>query len=169
MKDGLEKFALLAEIISAIAIVVSLVFVGYQIRQGNEETALNTSAIQATIRQSMLETDLGGLYIYMDHPYLVKRTGLTPDQLTEVKALIIAFVRMREYYWTQYNDGLLDEPTWLSYRQPLTNVVFQSEVGRGVWQDFRRAFNPGFIEDIEEWISTLDLPDLDNVLEPAPE
>ena len=169
MKEGLEKFALLAEIVSAIAIVVSLVFVGYQIRQGNEETALNTSAIQATIRQSMLETDLGGLYVYMDHPYLAKRTELTPDQLTEVKALIIAFVRMREYYWTQFNDGLLDEPTWLSYRQPLTNVVFQSEVGREVWEDFRRAFNPGFIEDIEEWISTLDLPDLDNVLEPAPE
>ena len=169
MKEGLEKFALLAEIVSAIAIVVSLVFVGYQIRQGNEETALNTSAIQATIRQSMLETDLGGLYVYMDHPYLAKRTELTPDQLTEVKALIIAFVRMREYYWTQFNDGLLDEPTWLSYRQPLTNVVFQSEVGREVWEDFRRAFNPGFIEDIEEWISTLDLRDLDNVLEPAPE
>lgn len=168
MKERLERFALLAEIISAVAIVVSLVFVGYQIRQGNEETALNTKAIQATIRQSMLETDLGGLYVYIDHPYLVKRTELTPDQLTEVKALMIAFIRMREYYWNQYKDGLLDEPTWISYRQPLTNVVFQSEIGRQVWQDFR-GFNPVFMAEIETWIGTLELRDLDNVLEPSPD
>ena len=47
MKEKLQEYALLAEVISAIAIVISLIFVGFQINQGNLETALNTKAIQS--------------------------------------------------------------------------------------------------------------------------
>jgi len=38
MKEKLQEYALIAEIISGIAIVISLVFVGIQIQQGTEET-----------------------------------------------------------------------------------------------------------------------------------
>jgi hypothetical protein len=53
-KERLQEYALIAEIIGAIAIVVSLVFVGRQIQQSADETALNTKAIQASIRQACI-------------------------------------------------------------------------------------------------------------------
>ena len=158
----LEKWALIAEIIGAIAIVVSLIFVGLQIRQGTEETALNTKAIQASIRQSILHEDLEGLYLYMDYPFLNKRSDIEPDEEVQIKAQIIAFIRMREVLWLQYKDGLLDEETWLSYRQPLTNVVFQSQIGRDVWSG--DSYSPAFREYIDAWITSLNLPDADTVL-----
>jgi len=158
----LERWALVAEIIGAIAIVVSLIFVGFQIRQSTEETALNTKAIQASIRQSILHEDLEGLYLYMDHPFLNKRIDIQADEEVQIKAQIIAFIRMREILWLQYQDGLLDEETWLSYRQPLTNVVFRSQIGRDVWSaDF---YSPAFREYIDAWIGGLNLPDLGTVL-----
>jgi hypothetical protein len=166
MKEKLQEYALLAEVISALAIVVSLVFVGFQIQQGNQETALNTKAIQSTVQQSMLETDLAGLYIYVDHPYLTNRKDIPPEKVVEIKAIIIAFLRMREYYWQQHQQGLLDEATWLSYREPLTQVVFQSEIGREVWA--MGGFNPAFRAEIDNWIGSLSLSDIDDVIDLKP-
>jgi hypothetical protein len=158
----LERWALIAEIAGAIAIVISLIFVGFQIQQGTEQTALNTKAIQASIRQSILHEDLEGLYLYMDHPFLNKRINIEPDEEVQIRAQIVAFVRMREILWLQYRDGLLDEETWLSYRQPLTNVVFQSQIGRDVWGG--EGYSPAFREYIDAWIGSLNLPDKDTVL-----
>jgi hypothetical protein len=50
----LEKWALIAEIVSAFAIVLSLIFVGIQISQSSDETALNTSAIQVGAYQELV-------------------------------------------------------------------------------------------------------------------
>jgi hypothetical protein len=54
MKEKLQEYALMAEIISAVAIVISLVFVGLQIQQTSEETALNTAAIKADSYQALV-------------------------------------------------------------------------------------------------------------------
>jgi hypothetical protein len=98
----------------------------------------------------------------MEHPFLNKRVDIAPDEEVQIKAQIIAFIRMREVLWLQYRDGLLDEETWVSYRQPLTNVVFQSQIGRDVWRgDF---YSPAFREYIDAWIGSLNLPDSDTVL-----
>ena len=57
MKEKLQEYALLAEIFSAIAVVLSLIFVGLQIRQGAEETAANTAAIRSSVQLAMMEAD----------------------------------------------------------------------------------------------------------------
>ena len=111
----------------------------------------------------MLEADIASLYVYFNHPYLMNRVDIPPEQKLSVRAAIIAFIRMRESYWLQYKDGLLDEATWLSYRTPLLNVVFQSQIGRDTWE--LGGYTPGFREDIDAWISTLALQDTDNVME----
>ena len=41
-----RKWALIAEILGAVAVVVSLGFVGYQLQQSNEQAALNTRALE---------------------------------------------------------------------------------------------------------------------------
>jgi len=51
MKEKLQEYALVAEIIGGVAIVISLVFVGVQVSQTAEETATNTTAIRASAYQ----------------------------------------------------------------------------------------------------------------------
>lgn len=51
MKEKLQQYALVAEIISAIAIVLSLVFVGFQIADGNREA--NAATFQASLDTEM--------------------------------------------------------------------------------------------------------------------
>jgi len=54
MKEKLQEYALIAEIISAIAVVAGLVFVGLQIRQSTEQNALNTRALEAAAYQDLI-------------------------------------------------------------------------------------------------------------------
>ena len=49
----LKEWALVAEIAGAVGIIISLVFVGYQIKQGTEETSQNTRAIEASAFQDL--------------------------------------------------------------------------------------------------------------------
>jgi hypothetical protein len=68
MKEKLQEYALIAEIISAICIVLSLIFVGLQVRQGAEETAANTAAIRGSVRQSLMEADKDLLLFAVENP-----------------------------------------------------------------------------------------------------
>jgi hypothetical protein len=52
---NLQKWALIAEILGAVAVVASLGFVGYQLQQSNEQTALNTRALELAAYQQLIE------------------------------------------------------------------------------------------------------------------
>ena len=54
MREKLQEYALLAEIISAFAVIASLLFVGFEIRQSSYESSLNTKTIQASSFQSLV-------------------------------------------------------------------------------------------------------------------
>jgi len=50
----LQTWALVSEVIGGIAVVLSLIFVGFQIQQSSEETAMNTRALEATAYQNLI-------------------------------------------------------------------------------------------------------------------
>lgn len=54
LKVRLQEYALIAEIIGGIAIVVSLIFVGFEVRQSAAETAQNTRAIEVAAYQDLI-------------------------------------------------------------------------------------------------------------------
>jgi len=149
------KWSALAEIISSVAILITLLYLAIQTQQ-------NTDAVQATVRQAMLSEDRESLYKLIEYPSLNKRTELSEDEEVQTIAFIIAFVRMRENHWLQYQNGVLDEATWLSYREPLLNVVFHSAFGREVWRvQSETIIEPGFVEAINSWVADIDLQDRD--------
>ena len=54
MKERLQEYALIAEIISAVAVVAGLIFVGLQIQQSTEQNALNTRAMEVAAYQDLI-------------------------------------------------------------------------------------------------------------------
>ena len=52
--NKLQDYALIAEIIGGFAILISLIFVGLEIRQSSEQTELNTRAISVTAYQDLI-------------------------------------------------------------------------------------------------------------------
>jgi hypothetical protein len=143
----LEKLAAISEIVSSIAIVVTLIYLAIQTQQ-------NTAAIQGTVRQSMLSEDREALYELIEHPSLELRCNLTSEQDTQLRAYMIAFLRMRESHWLQFRSGVVDEATWRVYRQPLAGLIFDSEFGRSLWRTIRAGFDEGFARSADELLET---------------
>jgi hypothetical protein len=109
----LEQWALIAQIISAVAVIASLLFVGIQLKQA-------TSAIRATSSQahSALYTDLVRSIIDNDDFARIWTIGLTrPKELSEEEwvrfvAYASALFRLYESSRVQWLNGRLDEEHW---------------------------------------------------------
>lgn len=124
MKEKLQEYALLAEIIGGIAIVASLIFVGLQIKQ-------NSKAQLAVSRQDLLEADitlLGNMMLYPQLWNSANHGNLTGEDATRRDIYYVMMLRIREFAWEQYNNGVLDEKTLNSYLEPL-KFAFGSDTG----------------------------------------
>ena len=144
----LEKLSSLAELVSAIAIVVTL---GYLVI----ETQQNTVAVQASVRQAMLENDLELIRMIVDYPIVFTgRTGdaeLSDEELVRLHGNVLALVRVRETHWLQYQNGVLDERTWRTYQSAIP-AVLSTEFMRSWWRN-RSAlgrFDEGFVADVDK-------------------
>ena len=124
------------------------------------EMQQNTAAIQGTVRQAMLAEDRESLYQIVENPFLGQYifgdgtvTELTADQEIQFRAYLTAFFKMRENHWLQYQNGVLDELTWRSYRTALL-VTLSAEIPRLWWYEIvsREALTPGFVADINQQI-----------------
>ncbi len=136
----LEKWALIAEIFSAIAVVASLVFVGLQIRQGAEETALNTQAVQIgayqdlTAQNATLNTLLieNPQFAALDERVLEGEEPETPTERAQMTAYLRLMNRHGELAFRQYENDLIDEPSLISMLGPVRGHL-TSQFGRDLW------------------------------------
>ncbi len=141
---GLEQYAYLAEIIGVILVIASLVYVARQLRQ-------NTDAQLATSRQAMMAADLDLLSKSMDYPEAALGLGQADAEDVRRTAFLISFLRIREFAWYQFRNGILDETTWKSYLAPAA-VVFASDQARKVWNSDVIRLDSDFRALIDELI-----------------
>ena len=155
----LEKLSATAELVSSVAIVVTLAYLAIQTQQ-------NTSAIQATVRQAMLVDDLEILRLQIEYPVaFTGRSGdpdLTDEQLIQLNSYMIATVRVQENRWLQYQNGVIDEQTWVTYLSAFRGV-FSTEFTRSWFRNRSDLdqFDEGFVDLANELLADSPiLPDL---------
>ena len=136
------KASAIAEILSSVAILITLVYLVVEIGQ-------NTSALEASSRQASLDADVQWLYQVTNAPELwtnAFNANMTDAEKTSLMAYLSAFMRMRELEWLQYQAGALDERTWLTYQNSVS-VLLAWEQNRN-WWDFiaEQIFDLEFVE-----------------------
>ena len=115
-----EAVSAISEIIGAIAVVISLVYVATQIRQ-------NTKLMRSTAKQSLTETTQGLIYKMVDYSgeWLKLTTGempSTPEEDSRMSLLVRATLRGFESQCYQYEAGLLEEDEWLALRAAIRDI-----------------------------------------------
>lgn len=139
-----------AEILSSVAILVTLVYLTIEIHQNSEATKAGT-------RHAMLESDQQFLEQVVANPdlhLLWYKPDLNDEEKVRLSYFLISHFRMRENNWLQFRNGQLDQETWYSYRQSIL-AVLSSERTRKWWRDFgvERLFDPLFIAEINDFAS----------------
>ena len=134
-----------------LGVLAGIVFLGLEIRQ-NSETLLAGS------RQDLLEADLGVLNSLMDYPLLydpANSGNLTGDDALRRNVYFVSILRIREFAWQQYNNGVLDERTLGSYLEPL-KFVFDSDEGREFLLSGIYSGDPEFDEYVIDYMGLRD-------------
>jgi hypothetical protein len=155
----LEKWALIAEILSAIAVVVSLVFVGLQIRQGAEETALNTRAIETSAFQDLttqinaITMEIAGNSQLAELGARIRQGGRpeTPQEQLQMVVLIFSVYRHGELAFRQYENELIDEEALVGMLAPV-RFWLEPEMVQEVWRLQKHALNADYVAYVEAWV-----------------
>lgn len=156
MKEKLQEYALIAEIVGAVAIVISLLFVGYELRR-------NTEAFYAQTRQAVLESSQEELFEWVRnldiHNSVIKQGMLTPEEQIKINFFLLALLRVREYSWLQYQDGIIDKRQW-DTEAGVIGIVLSSVRTRKWWNKIGRDnFNPEFSAFIDNYLQDIPVSD----------
>jgi hypothetical protein len=148
-----EKASALAEIVSSVAVLVTLVYVGIQTRELAAQTQVNTAAIIGSSRQGALNAELQMFRYIADYP-VANFVGQDQDD-DAIRRSIGAYMllRIRESQWLEYRDGQLDPDTWKSYSTIFAGLVANDPTLSRVWHDYAPILDPGFVREIEPLVT----------------
>lgn len=150
MKKSLQDWANIAEIAGAVAIVVSLAYVAYEIRE-------NTKALHATSRQSLSNNELTYFATAIDSTVVAVARDkfsngeeLTSLEMSQLKQRQNLNFRIFENAYSQFLLDAIEPKEWERYARIIKISICQNLPARLMWNDFRLGFDPAFREVVDQ-------------------
>ncbi len=155
---SLEAWAAIAEIIGAIAVVITLAYLAVQIRQ-------NSSAIQSSnattvhintqnlAQAPMMDRELGDIILRA----VSGEEELSPPEKLAAYAWFYQFLKTGELAHQSYLHGELDQEYWEA-TMSFYRSYYQTPGFRTYWTERKSAFTPDFRATVEKWMSESSTP-----------
>lgn len=149
-----QAISTISQIIGVIVVIITLVYLAAQVRQGNVFAKLQA-------RQRMIEQQDNEIYTQLADPSItyasVKAGPLRGDEQARLSLFLIAFLRQREWEWFQFKDGIIDESAYMSYHEVIA-IHLGTVRARKWWSALgRQAFNPGFVVVVDQLLARTEL------------
>ena len=148
----LDQIANIAEISAAALLIVSLIYVGIQIRQ-------NTRAVRGSTLQ--MNTDFwGGLFLRLAEPEVARgyaegmagQPDIRPAHFTQFFFICRAMFLGFENQYYQFRQGILDREIYLAYERSMQIQVLLFPGFRVWWQQSHAVFSPAFVARVDSMI-----------------
>lgn len=145
-----DMFTAIAELLSAVGVILSLVYVGFQVRQNTR--AMHAASIDAAIgaanfvrEQVVANADVASLY---------DRGNKNPDQLTEEERVRYRIL-IQSILWTSWNSYAQTQLTGLDRsvfgaQEPFIRRILSSPGAEWVWRTYPEEFEASFRATVEE-------------------
>jgi hypothetical protein len=142
----LQTIASIAEIVGAIVVVITLIYLTVQLRQNN-------ALLRSQSRQAQLSSDQSSILLGFEHAGLLQKMNsaepLTAEEQMKLNFIYALDMRNREFEYFQYREGLLDESAWNSFREIIV-MNHATRKGRAWWEKIGRTlFDPEFVDDVD--------------------
>ena len=148
----LKEWALMAEIISGVAIVVTLIFLILEVKA-------NTDATLAANRQSLASRTEAMLLVQSTSPDIARLMTkarsdeeFTDEERYRFGAHIGGHVRLAEEAYLQYLDGHLEGEYWQTRAGNLLDARLSNGLARELW--FEWARQDWFTPEFTRWLNT---------------
>ena len=135
------------EIVSVVAVVLSLVFVGFEIRNSSEQVAQNTDTMQISAYQDLIgrivEINAIGIEEGETIESLVAIENPTFEETEKLHSYLWILFRHGDMAYFQYERGAIDKERLRSVNAPLrARLQYPKVVAR--WDEVEQAFVPQY-------------------------
>jgi len=150
-----EAISAASEVVGATAVIVSLIYIGREIR-------LNTNAERAATRHAIAETIMSGPMQIVASDTLAELmhrsfsgAELKPEERLRLAGYAYATMRNWENIHYQYRAGLLNDDEWTALRLNL-KFLLQVELWSSFWRQERAIFCQPFQQLVDRLLEELD-------------
>jgi len=148
-----DSVAAIAELLGAIAVVISLLYLGRQVQQNT--TAVRTG--NATTMQSNFQKLAKLFYTDTEMTAVVLQAmesdkDLTPAQRHGAYAYFFDFLKTAELAHYHLRRGELDEELWLA-SEAFYKAYFTTPGFRAYWEARKPSFVPAFQAVVDQWLT----------------
>jgi hypothetical protein len=143
------KWSSIAQVLGTVATVTTLIYLTVQAQQ-------TTSALLANSRQATMTADVTVIAAAIGAPRAWANlhrpfAELSLEEREQATNLLAGLLRVREYAWFQYKNGILDEAALRSYLAPMTRW-FQWGNTMTVWRQFSTELDPEFVAYVDQML-----------------
>jgi len=148
----LQDWASIAEITGAVAIIFSLIYVGFELRE-------NTRAVEAQTRQAFSDQDMTFFETALDPSVVAmavaKRQAGEPLSYLEQSQLETREnlnFRIFEHAFYQFQKGTLEADEWDRYARIIRNKC-ADQPALSMWSMYKESFQPDFRQFVDDAVA----------------
>lgn len=137
-----EAVGAIGEVVSAIGVIFTLVYLAIQIRQ-------NSAVVRSSTRQAISTNQAEIGFRLAENPELLalvlQLTSIpsVPQDQVRAQFFLRGLMRTYENQYHQYQDGTFDESVWYGYLNSMSQT-FASPVTREFWAGYRALYSADF-------------------------
>ena len=153
-----RRTSAILEIISASAIVLSLIFVSFEIRNSSEQVEQNTRALQIEAYQDLIgrivEINMIGIEESTTIESLVAINPPTEKDVEKLNSFLWILFRHGDMAYFQYEQGAISEARLQSVMNPIVGRL-RLPVVEARWHEIEKAFVPSYREYMRKQIERM--------------
>ena len=163
INDRLKSWALGAEIIGGIAVVISLGVVAFEFNQSTQQTALNTNALEISAYQRLIESiiEINSLiaidseFARIEGTVKERPEELTEEELRRLNAFYMNIFRHGDLAYFQYERGAINDIQLGSALGILFGNLINNPIARRRWNQMVNSgsSNMSYVEHVERILS----------------
>lgn len=142
-----NKYRIIVELTSVVAIIFSLVFLALEVKQSNQ-------LAKAEIRQALNVTDMEVYKVQMEEDIIAKalykiNKNLPIDDYEEYQLNEFQKFNFRDFdnSFYQYRIGLFDENVWFAYRRIIKSLLTENYIML-MWRNSNQSFSIEFQDEV---------------------
>ena len=150
-----DVISLVTEVVGVVAVIVSVLYLANQVRQGTE-------VARSVARQGIADAAMAEASSVVDNPELAKLLyteisggSLEPHEEYRLQLFVFRSLRLYENVHYQFTRGMLEPEEWAAFRTNL-ELLFELNVYNRFWLGQERLFTPLFQELVGEMRSRLE-------------
>ena len=148
----IQDLGALGEFISSVVVLITLIYLAIQVRQGNLLAKSQARQRMVEHAQTELYTQIKDLSI--THA-VVKEGPLSEEEQAKLSLFLTEFMRQREWEWFQFQDGVIDKDVYRAYHQVI-EIFLSQERTRKWWASIGRfAFNESFAIEVDRMLENV--------------